>query len=155
MKEIEAKVLEELPKCQIHPRNIFQNKNCRQCKKIREDFDQKKQQILEEMEVKNNGSATLASDSLPVSQLISQNQQFPMNCDPKSGNLPEMLRNNILSSQYFKDLYSLKSCNEVINEIQENVTSCEPWLIGANCVPTTLFCCLYKFMLMRLNEKQV
>jgi len=64
-----------------------------------------------------------------------------------------MLRNNILSSQYFKDLYALKSLPEVINEIDANVTYCDPWVLGANGVPSSLFCILYKLMLMRLTEK--
>jgi pre-mRNA-splicing factor 38B len=64
-----------------------------------------------------------------------------------------MLRNNILSSQYFKDLYALKTLPEVINEIDANVTYCEPWVLGANGVPSSLFCILYKLMLMRLTEK--
>lgn len=87
--------------------------------------------------------------------MISNNGVFPAACDYKNGNLPEMLRNNILSSQYFKDLYALKTFKEVVEEIKTHVTYTEPWIVGANGVPSTLFCCLYKFMLMRLNEKQV
>lgn len=49
MKLVEKQVLAELPKCQLHPTNIFQNKKCRQCTKIREEFDQKKQAKLDEL----------------------------------------------------------------------------------------------------------
>jgi pre-mRNA-splicing factor 38B len=66
-----------------------------------------------------------------------------------------MLRNNILSSQYFKDLYALKTLQDVIAEVEENVSYTEPWVLGANGVPSSLFCCLYKLMLMHLSEKQV
>ena len=66
-----------------------------------------------------------------------------------------MLRNNILSAQYFKDLYHLKSLGDVISEIVKNVTYTEPWVLGANGVPSSLFCCLYKLMLMHLTERQV
>lgn len=44
--------------------------------------------------------------------------------------MADVLRNNILSSQYFKDLYALKSFPEVIEEIKEHVTYCEPWVAG-------------------------
>lgn len=48
-------------------------------------------------------SATIDRESkalnrVPVSSLVNTHSQFPINGDPKSGNLPEMLRNNILSS---------------------------------------------------------
>jgi pre-mRNA-splicing factor 38B len=66
-----------------------------------------------------------------------------------------MLRNNILSSQYFKDLFVLRSLQEVIGEIEKNVSYTEPWVLGANSVPSSLFCCLYKLMLMHLTERQV
>ena len=45
------------------------------------------------------------SMTVHVSQLVNSHLQFPVNCDFKQGNLPDMLRNNIVASQYFKDLY--------------------------------------------------
>jgi len=47
----------------------------------------------------------------------------------------------------------VKAFPEVIEEIKENVYYTEPWVVGANNVPSTLFTILYKFMLMRLSEK--
>ncbi|CDW74928.1 UNKNOWN [Stylonychia lemnae] len=156
IKEIEQKVLQELPQCKIHPTNIFQNKNCRSCKKIREDYEQRKNQKLEQLLSENKAdNIAIQAQQLSVHQLIQQNGPFPINCDYKNGNLPDMLRNNILSCQYFKDLYALKSFQEVIEEIKTNVTYTDAWVIGANSIPSSLFCCLYKLMLMRLNEKQV
>eukprot|EP00347_Sterkiella_histriomuscorum_P018501 403345272 len=154
IKEIEHEVLSELQKCSLHPKNIFQNKNCRHCKKIREEFEVRKNQKLEE--IQNNQKGEVAGNKeLTVSEMISANGLFPTSCDYKNGNLPEMIRNTILSCQYFKDLYNLKTFKEVIEEIKTHVSYTEPWIVGANGVPSTLFCCLYKFMLMRLNEKQV
>lgn len=90
---------------------------------------------------------------MTVEQLIKTNSVFPVNGDYQKGNLSDLLRNNILSSSYFKDLYALKNFNEVIDEIKLHVTYTEPWVVGTNGVPSTLFCCLYKLMLMRLSEK--
>lgn len=76
---------------------------------------------------------------------------FPVYGDPTTCNLNDLLRNNILSSQYFKDLYALKTYHEVLDEIKTHSKNAEPWTLGTNCIPSTLFCCLYKFMLMRLT----
>lgn len=50
---------------------------------------------------------------------------------------------NILSSDYLKKLYGLKSYHEVIDEIYNQVNYVEPW-IGRNCRgPSTAYCLLY------------
>lgn len=90
---------------------------------------------------------------VPISKIVNTHNQFPVNGDPKNGNLPDMLRNNILNSQYFKDLYPLRTLDDVIDEIDRNVTYTEAWVLGANGVPSSLFCLLYKLMLMHLTER--
>ena len=81
---------------------------------------------------------------------------FPTFGDPSKGNLNDLLRSNILRCKYFKvDLYELKTYHEVINEIEIHVGYVEPWTIGTHGVPSTIFCCLYKLMLMHLSMKQV
>ena len=42
-----------------------------------------------------------------------------------------------------------------MREILENVRYTDPWVVGANGVPSSFFCCLYRLMLMRLTERQV
>jgi Icc-related predicted phosphoesterase len=54
VKEVEKEVLAELGKCDIHAKNIFQNMKCRQCKAMRETFEQRKQQKLEELQASIN-----------------------------------------------------------------------------------------------------
>ncbi|EGR33114.1 pre-mRNA splicing factor, putative [Ichthyophthirius multifiliis] len=76
--------------------------------------------------------------------------------DETSGNINPKLRTNIMNCSYFRiDLFSLKTYHEVIEEIQKNVNHAEPWARGATGVPSSMFCCLYKFMLMKLTVKQV
>ena len=99
-----------------------------------------------------NGEA-MENKKVPVQQLINSKNFFPINGDPSKGNMSDLLRNSILSCQYFKELYQIKTFEGVIEEIKGNVTNAEPWVVGANGVPSTLFCCLYKLMLMRLTEK--
>ena len=49
----------------------------------------------------------------------------------------------------------MRSFEEVIAEIITQVEYTDPWVLGANGVPSSFFCCLYKLMLLRLTEKQV
>jgi len=49
----------------------------------------------------------------------------------------------------------MHSFEAVLNEILTQVMYTDPWVVGANGVPSSFFCCLYKLMLMRLTERQV
>ncbi|KAK6932375.1 Pre-mRNA-splicing factor 38 [Dillenia turbinata] len=62
---------------------------------------------------------------------------------------------NILSSDYFKELYKLKTYHEVIDEIYNQVDHVEPWMTGNCRGPSTAFCLLYKFFTMKLTVKQM
>jgi pre-mRNA-splicing factor 38B len=75
--------------------------------------------------------------------------------DPIICNMNNLLLNNILSCQYFKDVVGTMDFFQLIEEITKNVTYAEPWTVGTNGIPSTLFCIIYKFMLMKLTENQV
>jgi pre-mRNA-splicing factor 38B len=80
---------------------------------------------------------------------------FKTHGDPVSCNLNTLIHNNILSNQYFKELFSSKGFNETLDEIIQNAKYAEPWTVGTNGIPSTLFCCLYRLMLCQLSEGQV
>ncbi|XP_052490367.1 pre-mRNA splicing factor SR-like 1 isoform X3 [Gossypium raimondii] len=69
--------------------------------------------------------------------------------------LEKVLCMNILSSDYFKELYRLKTYHEVIDEIYNQVDHVEPWMTGNCRGPSTAFCLLYKFFTMKLTVKQM
>ncbi|XP_068647980.1 pre-mRNA splicing factor SR-like 1 [Aristolochia californica] len=69
--------------------------------------------------------------------------------------LEKVLCMNILSSDYFKELYRLKTYHEVIDEIYNQVDHVEPWMTGNCRGPSTTFCLLYKFFTMKLTVKQM
>lgn len=69
--------------------------------------------------------------------------------------LEKVLCMNILSSEYFRDLLKLKTYHEVIDEIYVTVTHVEPWMTGNCRGPSTAFCLLYKFFIMKLTVKQM
>ncbi|PKA47328.1 hypothetical protein AXF42_Ash017273 [Apostasia shenzhenica] len=69
--------------------------------------------------------------------------------------LEKVLCMNILSSDYFKELYRLKTYHEVIDEIYNQVDHVEPWMTGNCRGPSTAFCLLYKFFTMKLTIKQM
>ncbi|KAK2973250.1 hypothetical protein RJ640_000841 [Escallonia rubra] len=69
--------------------------------------------------------------------------------------LEKVLCMNILSSDYFKELYRLKTFHDVIDEIYNQVDHVEPWMTGNCRGPSTAFCLLYKFFTMKLTVKQM
>ena len=66
-----------------------------------------------------------------------------------------LLHSNILESEYFRALYQLKTYHEVIDEIYRSVQHVEAWQVGTSRIPSTCFCLLLKFMLMKLTYKQM
>jgi pre-mRNA-splicing factor 38B len=69
--------------------------------------------------------------------------------------MEKVLCMNILSSDYFKELFRLKTYHEVIDEIYNQVDHVEPWMTGNCRGPSTAFCLLYKFFTMKLTVKQM
>uniref|UniRef100_A0A0E0E244 Pre-mRNA-splicing factor 38 n=1 Tax=Oryza meridionalis TaxID=40149 RepID=A0A0E0E244_9ORYZ len=69
--------------------------------------------------------------------------------------LEKVLSVNIVSSDYFKELYRLKTYHEVINVIYNQVDHIEQWMTGNCCDPSSDFCLLYKFFTMKLTVKQM
>ncbi|XP_024543804.1 pre-mRNA splicing factor SR-like 1 [Selaginella moellendorffii] len=62
---------------------------------------------------------------------------------------------NILSSEYFKELYRLKTFHEVVDEIYNHVAHVVPWMTGNSRGPSPAFCLLCKFFTMKLTDEQV
>lgn len=80
---------------------------------------------------------------------------LPIHGNSSTFNINTLLYNNILESDYFKALYQLRTYHETIDEIYTSVSHVEPWQTGTTRVPSTAFCLLLKFFLMRLTEKQM
>ncbi|KYN95685.1 putative pre-mRNA-splicing factor 38B [Plasmodium gaboni] len=101
---------------------------------------------------------TLSNNSIPTSNANYINDE-KKNClemtNTTTYNVNTLLRNNILSSEYFKSLIPIKTFKEVLDEIHSYADHVEPYCIGSNRAPSTLFCCLYKFFTMHLSEKQL
>ncbi|CEG44173.1 Putative RNA binding protein [Plasmopara halstedii] len=70
-------------------------------------------------------------------------------------NLNTLLHQNILQSAYFHELYKFKTYHEVVDEIYYRVDHAEPWSPGTARIPSSCFCLLHKFCLMRLTRKQM
>ncbi|XP_051180650.1 pre-mRNA splicing factor SR-like 1 isoform X5 [Lolium perenne] len=69
--------------------------------------------------------------------------------------MEKVLCMNIVSSDYFRELYRMKTYHEVIDEIYYHVDHVEPWMTGNCRGPSTAFCLLYKFFTMKLTVKQM
>ncbi|CAH0517384.1 unnamed protein product [Peronospora belbahrii] len=70
-------------------------------------------------------------------------------------NLNTLLHQNILQSAYFHELYKFRTYHEVVDEIYYRVDHAEPWSPGTARIPSSCFCLLHKFFLMRLTVKQM
>ncbi|RLM55261.1 pre-mRNA-splicing factor 38B-like [Panicum miliaceum] len=69
--------------------------------------------------------------------------------------MEKVLSVNILSSDYFKELYKFKTYHELVDEIYHQVDHVEPWMTGNCRGPSSAFCLLYKFFTMKLTVKQM
>lgn len=69
--------------------------------------------------------------------------------------MEKVLSMNITSSDYFKELYKIKTYHEVIDEIYHQVDHVEPWMTGNCRGPSTAFCLLYKLFTMKLTINQM
>jgi len=71
------------------------------------------------------------------------------------GLMEKVLSVNILSSDYFKELFKYKTYHEVVDEIYNQVDHVEPWMTGNCRGPSSAFCLLYKLFTMKLTVKQM
>ncbi|KAL4473938.1 hypothetical protein ABPG72_000300 [Tetrahymena utriculariae] len=141
--------------CSIHPTAI--SKSCRTCRKIAAEQELKSKE-QKDQEKKDRTDDEFDGDLIEVlpSTEKGENNVFNVWEQDSSSTLNPKLKTNIQNSNYFRiDLFNLKTYHEVIDEIQKHVNHAEPYAIGATGVPSTLFCCLLKFMLMQLTVKQV
>jgi pre-mRNA-splicing factor 38B len=69
--------------------------------------------------------------------------------------MEKVLSVNILSSDYFKELYRCKTYHEVVDEIYNQVDHVEPWMTGNCRGPSSAFCLLYKLFTMKVTVNQM
>ena len=80
---------------------------------------------------------------------------LPMYGNSTNYNINNLLFNNIMENEYFRALYQLRTYHEVIDEVYRSVDHVEPWQTGTARLPSSAFCLLVKFMLMKLTLKQM
>jgi pre-mRNA-splicing factor 38B len=84
-----------------------------------------------------------------------RSEKLPMYGNSTTFNINNLLYNNIMENEYFRALYQLRTYHEVIDEIYRSVNHVEPWQTGTTRYPSSAFCLLVKFMLMKLTLKQM
>mmetsp|Transcript_7899 Transcript_7899/g.9160 ORF Transcript_7899/g.9160 Transcript_7899/m.9160 type:complete len:196 (-) Transcript_7899:1442-2029(-) len=70
-------------------------------------------------------------------------------------NLEGVLKENIISSEYWKECQHLTNWTEVVDEIYNEVSHCEPWMGGNARGPSTAFCLLYKLFTMKISVDDI
>eukprot|EP01068_Selenidium_serpulae_P001620 Selendium_serpulae@DN1766_c0_g1_i1.p1 len=127
----------EIPVCHLHTKPVLTCKTCRKYKSSVHHFARR---------------ATAAAQQAKPQE---ERKNVVEMTNSTSYNVNNLLRENILNSEYFKSLYPMKTFEEVVDEIYQYAKDAEPYCAGNNRAPSTLFCCLYKLMMMRLTERQM
>lgn len=126
----------DVPKCHLHTKPLL---SCKFCRKYKMAVHQ--QAKLAQM----HEWANLGTDKRDCLEMT----------NTTSYNLNPLLRENVLSSEYFKSLYQYSALNEIMAEIRQYVDHAEPYVTGHSRAPSTFICCLYKLFTMRLTEDEL
>lgn len=71
-------------------------------------------------------------------------------------NLENVLRQNIVSSEYYeKTCELLDTWDDIVDEIYDNVEHVEPWMSGNARGASTAFCLLHRLFTLQLDAKQI
>ncbi|OEH79547.1 prp38 family domain-containing protein [Cyclospora cayetanensis] len=127
---------EAIARCHLHTKPQLSCKFCRKYKSFTQQMGVLQQRAIaaeEETQKKNMVQMT----------------------DSTTYNVNQLLRGNIMSSEYFKSLHQFKSFQEVVEELAAFAEHAEPYCAGSTRAPSTLFCCLYKLFTLKLTEKQM
>jgi pre-mRNA-splicing factor 38B len=109
-------------------------------------------------ETRNQYTLTAESYQYPNEENDDQSEMpnvLPVYGNAANFNMNSLLFNNIMENEYFRALYQLRTYHEVLYEIETSVTHVEPWQIGTARFPSTAFCLLVKFMVMKLTARQM
>eukprot|EP00923_Selenidium_pygospionis_P003540 GHVN01005587.1.p1 GENE.GHVN01005587.1~~GHVN01005587.1.p1 ORF type:complete len:660 (+),score=124.98 GHVN01005587.1:163-2142(+) len=126
----------EIPQCHLHTKPVL---DCKLCRKYKGNLQYHARRAI------------LAQAVKPQEE---KKHMVEMN-NTTHFNVNNLLHNSILGSEYYKSLYQIKTFNEVVDEIYEYAKDAEPYCAGSSRAPSTLFCCLFKLMTMRLSERQM
>ncbi|EER02098.1 hypothetical protein Pmar_PMAR011362, partial [Perkinsus marinus ATCC 50983] len=68
-------------------------------------------------------------------------------------NYPQMLHQQLAKSAYYHSIQPLDTPEAIIDEIKTRCKDAEPYAPGSHTAPSTMFCCLYRLFVMRINSK--
>ncbi|CAD8103832.1 unnamed protein product [Paramecium sonneborni] len=126
-------------KCPIHQFNY--SKSCRQCKKI----------VVEEVPTYQEKSINMDKYHYDVGDR--GDNIIPIRGENAISNMNSLVRQNILTCPYYKELLQIRDINDIIAETDKIVTSVGTW--AGPGVPSSFFCILHKLMSMNINVKQL
>ena len=131
-------------------------RKCKVINKELEDLDSKYKHLTQELtspQINNeNNNEKLIVQQNKEEKKNSGTSSFPIYGDSSTYNINDMLRKNILNCVYFHQLLYM-GFDDLIEQIKFHCKNAEPWAACGNNLPSTLFCCLYKFMQIKLTGK--
>ncbi|CAM9601007.1 unnamed protein product, partial [Heterosigma akashiwo] len=85
----------------------------------------------------------------------SRKNLLPIHGNSTTFNFNALLAQTIQSSDYFRQLVTLNTYHELVDEIYNKVGTVEPWSTGTSRVPSSAFCLLFKLCMFQLTERQM
>jgi len=70
-------------------------------------------------------------------------------------NFNSMLRDQILKSTYFKSLMNIETFEGIVDELYQYAESAEVYGANTTTVPSTLFCCLFRFFTLGITYEEL
>lgn len=144
--EQRKKEREAVPKCHLHKKPNAKCKFCTRHSEALKELDAKNEQHVEKSTPSSGSRARgLGQDPSQPLELINK---------PTYGFSP-LLLSHIQDSAHLKQLNTMQTFDQVVEECFEYAQSVHPYLPNSQTLPSPLFCCLLRFMSLNLTGLQL
>mmetsp|Transcript_19184 Transcript_19184/g.28312 ORF Transcript_19184/g.28312 Transcript_19184/m.28312 type:complete len:184 (-) Transcript_19184:176-727(-) len=84
-----------------------------------------------------------------------KSNELKVHGNTRTYNLNSLLAQNIMNSEYFKELQEIESFLDTVDEIYNRCSHVAPWAVGTSRIPSSAFCLLMKLFVLRVTKKQM
>mmetsp|Transcript_22851 Transcript_22851/g.41378 ORF Transcript_22851/g.41378 Transcript_22851/m.41378 type:complete len:723 (-) Transcript_22851:47-2215(-) len=138
-------------RCHLHRKPTLNCKICRRVYYSMLDPSYNKKADKKDGSSAHLGHSGLEEDSRPPRQLT---EAFEVT-NTQTFNFNAMLRDQILKSTYFKSLMNIETFEGLVDELYQFADTAEVYGAGTTTVPTTLFCCLFRFFTIGISYDEL
>jgi len=140
----------EKQRCHLHTRP---NKGCKFCKR----FQQFQAEALEKDPATVAGKEALQTAAFSFEDIRNGRVRVEFG-NQKSFGFSPLLQSHVIESKHFKEtLVKLETFDQLVQETLEYADSVEPYTTSTvdSITPSALFCCLYRFLTVKLDSSQL